>query len=146
MKKVVFILAILSIVFTNCEYLRKKGIIGKRKYLAEFAKRLDDIKKDDSAQIEKIKKDAQLRIDSVQKSCCINGSYHVITGSFRNPLNAQNFQKEMNKLGYKAQIVHATNGFDLVSAYACNDYKDIVNALSNIRTNVNQESWLYIRN
>ena len=69
----------------------------------------------------------------------------MITGSFRNPLNAENFEKEMKKLGYKSQIVQAANGFNLVSAFSGNDYKEALNALNNIRTNVNQESWIYVK-
>lgn len=150
MKKIVFILAIFAFITTNCEYLRKKGIIGKKKRMAEYIAQLEEIKRDDSielvAQLEKIKKEAQLKIDSAEKSCGINGTFHVITGSFRNPLNAQNFLKEMHNRGYQSQIIKAPNGFDLVSAYACNNYKDVINALNNIRVNVDPESWLYIRN
>lgn len=150
MKKIALILAIITLITTNCDYLRKKGIIGNKKRMKEYIERLENTIKDDSvefiAQMEKIKKESQLKIDSIQKSCGGSGSYNVITGSFRNPLYADNFAKEMAKLGYKSQIIIAPNGFNLVSAFACNNYKEVLNALYNLRSSVNQESWLYIKN
>lgn len=150
MKKFTFLLVIIIISTSSCEYLRKKGIIGKKKRMAEYIANLENKNKEDSieyaSQMEKLKKEVAAKIDSVQKSCGINGKYHVITGSFRNPLNAENFNKEMSKMGYRSQIIMASNGFNLVSAYAGDNYNDVINALNNIRTAVNQESWLYMNN
>lgn len=135
---------------SSCEYLRKKGIIGKKKSMAEYIASLESKSREDSIehinQLERLKREAQAKIDSVQKSCGTSGKYHVITGSFRNPLNAKNFNKEMSKMGYRSQIIMASNGFNLVSAYAGDNYSDVINALNNIRTAVNQESWLYMSN
>lgn len=147
MKKITLFLVIIAIVFSGCNYLRKKGFFGKNK---EYIERLENTIHDDSiefaAQMEKLKAESQAKIDSIQKSCgSASGNYNVITGSFRNPLNAENFDKEMKKLGYKSQIVQAANGFNLVSAFSGNDYKEALNALNNIRTNVNQESWIYVK-
>ncbi len=150
MKKIAFLLVIVTLSTTSCEYLRKKGIIGKKKHLQDMLDNLENKNRDDSAnyaaQMDKLRKDAEAKIDSVQKSCGINGKYHVITGSFRNPLNAENFNKEMNKMGYHSQIIMASNGFNLVSAYSGDNYNEVINALTNIRTAVNQESWLYLSN
>jgi hypothetical protein len=150
MKKTALILAIITLITTNCDYLKKKGFIGNKKRMKEYIDRLENTIRDDSieyvAQMEKLKKESQVRIDSIQKSCGGSGSYHVITGSFRNPVYADNFAKEMVKLGYKSQIIVASNGFNLVSAFACSNYKEVLNALYNLRSSVNQESWLYIKN
>jgi hypothetical protein len=149
MKRITLLLAVITLLTTNCEYLRKKGIIGKKKRMLEYIERLENTLRDDSiefsAQIEKIKKDAQERIDSIQNACK-NGNYCVITGSFRNPLNADNFVGEMSKMGYKSQVVVAPNGFNLVSAFSSNSLNEALNALQNLRTNVNQESWIYVKN
>jgi hypothetical protein len=149
MKKVAFLLVIITLTTSSCEYLRKKGIIGNKKNKADIesleqARIADSIK--NAALLENMKKEAQLKIDSVQKNCGINGKYHVITGSFRNPLNAENFNKEMNKMGYRSNIIMAANGFNLVSAYSGDNYNDVLNALNNLRTAVNQEAWLYLSN
>ena len=147
MKKITLILLVFSIIFSSCNYLRKKGILGHSK---EYVERLENTIHDDSieyvAQMEKLKAESQAKIDSIQKVCggC-SGNYNVITGSFRNPLNAENFEKEMTKMGYKSQIIIAANGFNLVSAFSGDNYKEALNALVNIRTNVNQESWIYTK-
>jgi hypothetical protein len=150
MKKLAFLLAIIILLSTNCNYLRKKGIIGEKKRMKEYIERLENTLKDDSlefaARMEQMKKESQLKIDSVQKCCGLNGNYHVITGSFRNPLNADNYVKEMKLKGYKSQIIMAPNGFNLVSTFASNNYKDALNALNNLRTSVIQDAWLYVKN
>jgi hypothetical protein len=149
MKKIAFLLVIVTLSTTSCEYLRKKGILGKKK-MSDYITSLENAKKDDSinyaTQLDNLKKESQAKIDSVQKTCGINGKYHVITGSFRNPLNAENFNKEMNKMGYHSSIIMASNGFNLVSAYSGDNYSEVINALNNMRTTVNQESWLYLSN
>jgi cell division protein FtsN len=150
MKKIALLLAIITLLSTNCNYLRKKGIIGEKKRMKEYIDRLENTLKDDSleyaARMEQMKKAAQSKIDSIQKCCGMNGNYHVITGSFRNPLNAEGYVKEMKLKGYKSQIVMAPNGFNLVSAFASNDYNDALNALNNLRTSVIQDAWLYVKN
>jgi len=150
MKKIAFLLIIVTISTSSCEYLRKKGIIGKKKSMAETITSLENARREDSlnfaAQMERLKSDAQAKIDSVQKCCGTNGKYHVITGSFMNPLNAENYNKEMNKMGYHSALIVASNGFHLVSAYNGDNYSEVLNALNNIRTAVNQESWLYLNN
>lgn len=142
------ILLILVVVFTSsCDYLRKKGILANKEYIERLENTLKDDSIENAAMLEKIKLEAQQKIDSITNACgkC-TGNYHIITGSFRNQLNADNYQKEMSKLGYKSAIVEASNGFHLVSAYCGSDYKEVLNALSNIRNSVNQESWLYVQN
>jgi len=150
MKKIALLLAIITLLSTNCNYLRKKGFIGEKERMKEYIERLENTLKDDSlefaARMEQMKKEAQTKIDSVQKGCGLNGNYNVITGSFRNPLNAEGYLKEMKSKGYKSQIIMAPNGFNLVSAYASNDYKDALNALNNMRSSVIQDAWLYVKN
>jgi hypothetical protein len=150
MKKIAFLLIIITVATSSCEYLRKKGIIGNKKRMAEYIASLENAKKDDSlnyaAQLDRLKKDAQAKIDSVQKCCGTSGKYHIITGSFLNPVNAENYNKEMNKMGYHSSIIVASNGFNLVSAYNGDNYNEVINSLTNIRTAVNQESWLYLSN
>ena len=151
MKKIAFLLAIVTLTTTSCEYLRKKGIIGsKKKSKDEQIAELQNARMDDSikfaTQLESLKKDAESKIDSLQKSCGVTGKYHVITGSFLNPVNAENFNKEMTQKGYRSSIIVASNGFHLVSAYSGDNYNEVLNALSNLRTAVAQDEWLYLSN
>ena len=132
----------------GCNYLRKKGILGSKKQLRECVQQLENAKKEDSAyyseQLTNIKKNAQSKIDSLQKACeNANYSYYVITGSFRNPNNSQAFANKMLQMGYKAEILLAPNGFNLVSAFGGNNLKEVTNALTNLKTNVAEDSWIY---
>jgi hypothetical protein len=150
MKKITILLILVAIVFSSCNYLRKKGIIGTSKKDKEYIESLKNTIHEDSIEnaaiVEQLQKESQGKIDSLQKICsACSGTYNVITGSFRNPLNADNFEKEMKKLGYKAQIVQAANGFNLVSAFSANNLKEALIALNNLRTNVNPESWIYVK-
>lgn len=130
-------------VFSSCNWF--KGNKDK-----EYIERLENTIHDDSlefaAQVEKLKKESEAKIDSIKNSCGgANGTYHVITGSFRNPSNAENYKIEMSKLGYTANIVMAPNGFNLVTTFSGNDFKEACNALANIRNSVNPESWIYVK-
>ena len=147
MKRLTLLLLVISLFLTNCDYLRRKGIIGSKKQMLSQIEQLQKTVMDDSLMMEKLKKESQAKIDSIQQSCAKpEGNFHVITGSFRNPANAENFVKEMAKLGYKSQIIQASNGFNLVSAFAGKDMHEACSALNTIRTNVNQESCLYVAN
>ena len=146
------ILTALVFGFTNCKFLRDKGIFGggidskTKDYITKLENtiQLDSMKY--AAQFEKLQKEAKAKIDSLEKSCGgSSGNYHIITGSFLNPLNAVSFNTEMSKLGYKSQIVDASNGFKLVSAYSANSYSEVANQLSAIRTSVNPDSWVYVK-
>jgi DNA mismatch repair ATPase MutS len=118
---------------------------------AEYIQQLEKTIKDDSvkkvAEMEMLKSEMQERIDSLQDACgnC-NGNFHVITGSFREQANADNYLAEMSKLGYKAEIVEAPNGFHLVSTYCGQTLNEMFTALNTARNNVNPESWIYVKN
>jgi cell division protein FtsN len=138
---------IMPLVLTNCKWLRNKGIIGKKAAMKEYIQKLEDIIKDDSLQIAQMKKESQAKIDSLKNNCKeANNAYYVITGSFRNSKYAEDFLSKMKSMGYKSEIVEASNGFNLVSAFSGNNYKEVLNALYNLRNSVDQESWLYVKN
>jgi cell division protein FtsN len=146
MKKILFLLAIITLTTTSCEYLRKKGIIGKSKNKELMA--LQNKNRNDSIEfadkLERLKKESQAKIDSVQKSCGAAGKYHVIAGSFMNPANADNYNAEMTKMGYHSQIINISNGFNLVSVFSSDNYQEMLNALTNARGSLDTGSWLYI--
>ena len=62
MKKIIGILIISALLFSSCDYLRKKGILGNK----EYTERLENTIKDDSlefqAQLERLKHDSQAKI------------------------------------------------------------------------------------
>jgi hypothetical protein len=148
--KIVACVAVIS-ALTSCKFLREKGILGggdgKTK---EYIDSLEKIVKVDSAkytaQMAQIKKTSKEKIDSLEKSCGgALGHYYVIAGSFLNPLNAESYNNQMSKLGYKSQIIDALNGFKMVSVYNGDSYSDVVSQLNAMRTTVSADAWVFVK-
>lgn len=145
MRKLAFFIGILALLFSGC------NMFGSKKKMREYIDKLETNLKNDSIQfsqtLEIMKAEMQHQIDSITAACGQpKGNYHIITGSFREQQNAVNFVSEMQKMGYSANIVEAPNGFHLVSVSAGNNLKDMFATLNNIRSAVNEESWIYIKN
>ena len=146
------VLVTLFLGFTSCKFLREKGILGSgidsktQDYITKLENTIQIDSMKYAAQLERLQKDAKAKIDSLEKSYgSSSGSYHIITGSFLNPLNAESYNKEMEKMGYKSQIVDASNGFKMVSAYSANSYSEAISHLNTIRTSVNPDSWIFVK-
>ncbi|MCX7987264.1 MAG: SPOR domain-containing protein [Bacteroidales bacterium] len=143
MKKIaLLIVVVFSTFFVSCKYKKQ----------AEYIKQLENAVKEDSlkrvAELEALKAEMQAKIDSLQAACQSGnpqGKFCVITGSFRIQQNADNYVQEMNKLGYKAQIVEAPNGFHLVSTYCASSLREALSELNNARSNIHPDSWIYVK-
>lgn len=144
MKKLSFLLllALLTAGFAGCKYKKQ----------AEYIKQLENAVKEDSlkrvAELEALKAEMQAKIDSLQAACQSGnpqGNFCVITGSFRIQQNADNYVKEMVKMGYKAQIIDAPNGFHLVSTYCAGSLREALSELNNARSNIHPDSWIYVK-
>ena len=142
MKRIIILSLSAIILMTGCKFFGKKDIDKKLSSIEQ--QRIDDSIKFVN-QLNQLKDDSQKRIDSVN-SACANPSYtyYVITGSFKNPANAENFSSQMISLGYKSHIITISNGFHLVSASSGNDQAQAFQALANLRQAVNQEAWLFV--
>ena len=143
MKKLtLLLLVIFAVGFVGCKYKKQ----------AEYIKQLENAVKEDSlkrvAELEALKAEMQAKIDSLQAACGSGnpqGKFCVITGSFRIQQNADNYVQEMIKLGYKAQIVDAPNGFHLVSTYCASSLHEALSELNNARANIHPDSWIYVK-
>ena len=139
MKKIILLVSLVTIAFFGC-----------KNNSSEYINKLEQKIKEDSlknvAEMQTMKSEMQARLDSMQQACgdCI-GSFYVVTGSFREPQNADNYLAEMKKQGLKAQIIVAPNGFHLVCTYCGQNLKDVLGALQSARNNVQPESWVYIK-
>ena len=145
MKKLVLLLSLSMILFSGC------SMFGSKKKMNEYIDRLVTTLKNDSLQfasnLDKMKTDMQHQIDSINAECDQpKGNYHIIAGSFKEQQNAIGFVADMQKLGYKAAIIEAPNGFHLVSVSAGNNLQQMFATLNNIRTSVDEESWIFIKN
>ncbi len=127
--------------FNGCKYKKQ----------AEYIKKLESELQQDSlrhaAELEAMKAEMQAKIDSIRENCGNNakGNYCVITGSFRIQQNADNYLLEMQKLGYKAVIIDAPNGFHLVSTFCGQTLQESLSALNAARNNIHPDSWIYVK-
>ena len=145
MKKIAILFLLSIILASSC------SLFDSKKKMKDYISRLENTIKEDSlayaASMDKMKSEMQSKLDSISQACNQSkGNYHIITGSFREQQNASNFVAEMEKLGYKAQIIDAPNGFHLVSVSAGSNLQQMFSTLNNIRGSVNEESWIYIKN
>jgi hypothetical protein len=145
MKKLAILLSIMAILFSGC------SMFSSKQKMKEYIEKLETSLKNDSIQyaqtLDILKSEMQHQIDSINAACGQpKGNYHIITGSFREQQNAVNFVAEMQKMGYSASIIDAPNGFHLVSVSAGNNLQQMFATLNNIRSSVNEESWIYIKN
>lgn len=145
MKKLTILFVLTGVLFSGCNFFNGK------KEMREYIERLENSLKDDSleyaAHMESLKRNMQLKIDSITEACAKpKGNFHIISGSFREQQNADRFLIEMEKLGYKSQIIDAPNGFHLVSVFAGTSLQEMFATLNKIRNSVNEESWIYINN
>lgn len=141
-KATLLILVLFAAFFGSCKFKKQ----------AEYIKQLESVVKEDSikrvAELEALKAEMQAKIDSLQAACQSGnpkGNFCVITGSFRIQQNADNYVQEMIKLGYKASIIDAPNGFHLVTTYCANSLQEALSELNNARSNIHPDSWIYVK-
>lgn len=72
--------------------------------------------------------------------------YHVISGSFRIPSNAEKLLRELIQKGYDAKIKKNKYGFHRVSYTRTNSRREALKALRKIRRTENPGAWLLVMN
>ncbi|MCB8994954.1 MAG: SPOR domain-containing protein [Bacteroidales bacterium] len=75
-----------------------------------------------------------------------NHAYFVIIGSFKNPANAENFQKQIMKDGFNSVLLKNEAGLYRVSVKSTDDITAARNEIKRIRTGYKQyaDTWLLI--
>ncbi|MCH7658028.1 MAG: hypothetical protein IIB05_06890 [Bacteroidetes bacterium] len=154
MKKLIFILFTISIAFSSCEFVKKKGWFGSGKTdtMEIYLHRQDSIRIADSLQkvIDRQKAIEQARLDAIQKAelerldRLARFKYHIVVGSFLTPLYADEWSDYYNSMDYDTEILKAGNGFNLVSARKYDNMKDAVIDLRHFMDTVQIDAWVYI--
>jgi cell division protein FtsN len=74
-------------------------------------------------------------------------NYFVIIGSFRNPNNAKNYQKQIETDGFSSELLKNENGFFRVSVMASNDILAARKEIKRIREKYPKysDTWLLIQ-
>jgi len=158
MKTTITVFLALIIMTSSCDFLRKKGWIGKSKAKKEaYSKSLQDsIRAADSMKAVneqmQIQAFEQARLDSVmaaeqaQREWEARFKYHIIVGSFLTPEYADDYQRYYKSLGYDAQIIpDSRNRFNLVSAEEHENLNMAIRRLHQYQDTVEFEAWLFIK-
>lgn len=150
----IFLMLMLLVTTPSCNWLKKKGIIGKKARLeAEMRARQDSIRVADSirkvqerllaienARLDSLKNAEQQRLDWESQN-----RYNIIIGSFITPEYARSFSDEFASLGYKTKIIRLEGTqFEMVSAEAHDNFSRAVARLKQYQDTVAYDAWLYI--
>ncbi len=158
MKTTIAVFLTLIILTGSCDFLRKKGLIGKSKAekqaieiaLQDSIRAADSIKAiEEQMRIQALE---QARLDSVrvaeqaQLEKESRFKYHIIVGGFLTPEYAEDYLKYYRSMGYDAQIIYGPqNRFNLVSAEVHETLNSAIRRLYQYQDTVEFEAWLYIK-
>ncbi len=158
MKTTIAVFLTLIILTGSCDFLRKKGLIGKSKAekqaieiaLQDSIRAADSIKAvEEQMRIQALE---QARLDSVrvaeqaQLEKEARFKYHIIVGGFLTPEYAEDYLKYYRSMGYDAQIIDGPqNRFNLVSAEVHENLNSAIRRLYQYQDTVEFEAWLYIK-
>lgn len=73
----------------------------------------------------------------------MTGQYHIVVGSFKEQINANNYITELQAKGYEAYLAEGDNSFSRVAIGNFSNEAEARNALNGIRQNVNSGSWIF---
>lgn len=133
----------------SCQFIEKQRLVsndvdtllsGENEYV-----KADDYEED----IARIRSEVDIKIDSIKKMLDENQSFennrfHMITGSFRVPRNAQNYLEKMKSNGYQATIISHPNGLQMVSVKSYNNLRNAVTEIQRFRNELGVPAWIYI--
>lgn len=145
---------LLMFLFPSCNFLKEKGLIGKKKSLAKMMAIRDSIRVADSIRlvheklmaIENAKLDSLRKVEEERLALEAKFKYNLIVGSFLTPEYAKELSDEYRNLGYDPQIIKVDDSkFEFVAAEAHNSFNKAVERLREFRDTVQIDTWLYIK-
>ncbi len=155
MRKALIFTLLLAFTFSGCRFFDSfKSDKGADTLIAWQAKQ-DSIKKAEMLRVKKIEEARRAKEKAIQDSLTrvremeARNRYHVIIGSFKVPNNANEFQKQMAKMGFQnPRIVESPNGFKMVSVGAFETYSKAANEILRINRGKEEpvEMWVYKAN
>lgn len=148
---------VLAVTLSGCQFIEKTFKKNKAAdTLAVWEAQQDSIRKaEEAARIkqsemerlerEKFIQDSLMRVKEQEE----RNKFHVIIGSFKVPSNATAWEDQVQAMGFtKTQVVHAHNGFDLVSIASFETYSKAFNEILRIQRSQEEEPmelWIYER-
>lgn len=149
MKKIFILIALFAFLGTSCKllpgYKKKQAAIAA----AQLKAKQDSIQKVKDFEAEQMRMAQEQALqDSIAKVQEFEAKFrfHVIIGSFKVPSNATTWEQDVHGMGYNnTKILHAKNGFDLVSVGAYDTYSKAFNEIERINSDKEEpvELWIY---
>jgi hypothetical protein len=149
------IIMLLLVSASSCEFLRSKGIIGKReRTLASLLAQQDSIRVADSIRniqeqllaLENAKLDSVRLADEARLAEENSSRYNIIVGSFITPEYAAGLADVYRQRGYDTKIIRMDGSrFELVAAESHKDLQQAISRLRNFQDTIVMDAWLYIK-
>ena len=160
MKKLLLLLLISFMIFSGCQLIGGKSVKSERDSLRVYAYSLEQQmaaqEQDHQASLDQLKRESQAMIDSIiaiyeskptqgssNFGAAATGNYYIIVGSFKTPSYASNWSGRVSNMGYQTEIVQVSY-WNLVSAGSSTNLRAALNELSNVRSAVTPEAWVYV--
>ena len=71
------------------------------------------------------------------------GTHYVIAGTFRNSRNAFSLSEELEREGYRSEVLDSGRGFYYVSVYSATNYREVLFMLRQVRTfSERDDAWI----
>jgi len=149
------VLILLLAVAPSCNFIKNKGIFGKKaKTLEALRAQQDSIRVADSIRnvqeqllaLENARLDS-IRLDEEARQIAAKQSrYNIIVGSFITPEYAQGLSEAYRQQGYDTKIFKMDgSNFELVSAESHEDLRKAISRLQQFQDTVEIDAWMYIR-
>jgi hypothetical protein len=149
------VLILLLAVAPSCDFLRNKGIIGKKaKTLEALRAQQDSIRVADSIRkvqeqllaLENAKLDS-IRLEDEKKLAAEKTSkYNIIVGSFITPEYAQGLSESYRRQGYDTKIIKMEgSNFELVSAESHVGLRQAISRLEQFQDTIEIDAWIYVK-
>lgn len=155
MRKVLILTLLTAFTFTGCQFFERFKSDKAEDTLAVWQAKQDSIKKVEMLKAKKLEEDRRAKEKAIQDSLMrikemeARNRYHVIIGSFKVPSNADDYQKQIAKLGFQnPKIVESPNGFRMVSVGAFETYSKAANEILRINRSKEEpvDMWVYKAN
>lgn len=147
-RKILILIALFAFAgtVTSCKYFKKKPKVDTaaiEKAKEDSVKRAQELEAEQARlAMEQARQDSLARVQEQEAQF----RFHVIIGSFKVPSNATSWEQEVRSMGYNdTRILHANNGFDLVSIAAFDTYSKAFNEIERINSDKEEpiELWIY---
>jgi cell division protein FtsN len=99
-------------------------------------------------ELNQLKMSHQKLLDSIKKQQTAEKAsykYHIIVGAFRNQEYLNSYNQFIQDKGFKTKILDNEFGFKMISVDSYKSWRTASKALENIREDVEENAWIYIR-